>query len=97
MPVMFCATQPAMFEICHASGSAVATVPSGTRPARHARIATVATPTIIAAFITARLTLQSVMRRSCAWNVSVCSSTESRTKASSSRAVANSLTVRMLV
>ena len=97
MPVMFCATQPAMLEICQASGSAVATVASGTRPARQARMATAPTPTTIAALISASARLHRVISRSWRWKVSVCSSTASRTKASSSRARANSLTVRMLV
>ena len=97
MPVMFCATQPAMLEICQASGSAVATVPIGTRPARQARIASVPVAVTISAFITASVTLHRVTRRSWRRNAAVCSSTASRTKASSSRERANSFTVRMLV
>ncbi len=97
MPVMFCATQPAMLEICHASGSAVATVPTGTRPARQASIASSPVPTTMVAFIKASVTLHSVISRNWRWNAPVCWSMASRTKASSSVERANSLTVRMLV
>ncbi len=66
-------------------------------PPRHSMIARAPVPTIKSAFISDSDSDHSVPRRCCARQVSVCSSTALRTNSSSSRARANSLTVRMLV
>ena len=62
--VTFCATQPAMLEICQASGSAIATVPTPTRPEDQSRTATVPVPTTMQAFIAARMQTKAVSIRS---------------------------------
>ena len=50
------ATQPAILVICQASGSAIATAPTGMRPPLHSQIASDAVPTISDAFITDSIT-----------------------------------------
>ncbi len=97
MPVTFCATQPAICVICHASGSAIATAPMSIVPRVHSQIAAVAVAVTMVAFITVSVSVNAVVSRSWRMNVPVCWSTASRTCASSSRAVANSFTVRMFV
>ena len=91
------ATQPAVLVICHASAIAVATSPTAMRPCDHKVIASAAMPTSSTAFIAVSDRISVEIIRVCARNAAVCSSTDSRTKASSSRGLANSLTVRMLV
>jgi len=95
--VTLVATQPAMLVICHASGNAIATAPTSMRPAIQSQIAVLPVPTTRLAFITASVTLNSVVMRTWRREVAVCSSIASRTKSSSSFARAKSLTVRMLV
>ena len=92
-----CASTPDMLLICHAIGIAVATVPTSMCPVAHNPIASAPVPTINSAFIPCRHRPHHVPMRCCARQVSVCSSTASRTNASSSRERANSLTVRILV
>ena len=95
--VTFCATHPAMLETCQASGSAVASAPTPIRPSVQSHTPIAPVPTSKAALKIESVMPNCVMMRSCWRNASVCSSTEARTKASSSRGRANSFTVRMFV
>jgi hypothetical protein len=95
--VTFCATQPAMLAICQVSGSAMAMMPTLICPPDHSHSATAPVLTTIVALSVASDVPNRVIRRNCLRNAAVCSSTVSRTKASSSRGRAKSLTVRMLV
>ena len=70
--VTFCATQPATFEICQVSGTAIATSPTESAPMLQSQSAIAAVPTTIAALSTARVRPKPVMKRSWARNVSVC-------------------------
>ncbi len=97
MPVTFWATHPAICEICQASGSAMATVPTATRPCSHSVTAIAPIAATWSAFSIAKVTVKPVVRRNWRRNAAVCSSTDSRTNWSSSAALANNLTVRMLV
>jgi len=90
-------TQPATFEICQTSGSAVATVPAPIVPSAHSHSPIVAVPASSAEFSSASTTMNAVVVRMCAAIASWCSSIASRTQASSSTSRENSLTVRMLV
>ena len=58
------ATQPAMFTICQASGSAIATVPTSTLPCVHSRSASPPVPVTIIALSVDRLRPNSVLSRS---------------------------------
>ncbi len=69
--VTFCATQPAMLEICQASGSAVASPPTPIRPAVHSHTPIAPVPTSKAALSTESVMPNSVMRRNCMRNASV--------------------------
>ena len=75
----------------------MATTSMPTFPARHSRIEAVAMAVTCTAFIVASDTVKPVVSRSCRLKAPVWSSTASCTKRSSSRAEANSFTVRMLV
>ena len=97
MPVTSQLTQPATLAICQASGSAVATTPALTSPCPQSVMPMPAVPTSSSAFIVERMAMNRVMSRMWAASAPVCSSIASRTYASSSRARANSFTVRMFV
>ena len=97
MPVTSQLTQPATLAICHASGSAVATMPAVARSRLHSTMPMPAVPTSSIAFMVASMPMNLVMSRMCAAMACACSSIISRTYASSSRARAKSFTVRMLV
>ena len=83
--------------ICQASGSAVATMPALTRPCPQSVMPMPAVLTSSNAFIVDSTAMNRVMSRIWAEIAPVCSSTTSRTYASSSRARAKSFTVRMFV
>ncbi len=95
--VTFWATQPARAVICHAIGKAIATVPTAMRPSLQSHTATAPVPTISTAFNSVCVTAKPVISRNWRRKAAVCSSTASRTNASSSRARANSFTVRIFV
>jgi hypothetical protein len=97
MPVTSQLTQPETLEICQASGSAVATTPALTAPRLQRTMPMADVATSSSAFIAASVSMKRVMSRMCAAIAPVCCSITSRTYASSSRARAKSLTVRMLV
>ena len=67
------------------------------RPSDQSVTASAAMPTSRTAFMAVSDRISVEIIRVCARNAAVCSSTDSRTNASSSRGLANSLTVRMLV
>jgi hypothetical protein len=79
MPVTCQATQPEMLTICQASGSAIATVPTETCPRVHNNSASAPVPVTIRALSDDNASPSSVLSRSDAWNLPVCSSTASRT------------------
>ena len=91
------ATQPEMFTICQAMGSAVATTPSPISPRVQSQIDSAAIPVISSAFSEDSNSPFSVTMRVWRWKRSVSWFSPSPTKSSSSRARAKSFTVRMLV
>ncbi|MNC91047.1 hypothetical protein D3C83_72350 [compost metagenome] len=79
IPVASQLTQPAMLEICHASGSAVATTPAPMVPSAHSQMPIAAVPVSSIAFITASANMNFEMSCMCAASAPWCSSTISRT------------------
>ena len=79
MAVTCQATQPETLTICQASGSAIATVPTETCPRVHSDSASAPVPVTIKALSDDSASPSSVLRRSDAWNLPLCSSIASRT------------------
>src|SRR3954469_18303775 len=90
-------TQPAAFAVCHASGRAVATTPALMLPCAHRYTPIAAVQTRSAAFSAVSPIWKRVMTPMCAFIAFWCTSTDSRTYASSSARRAKSFTVWMLV
>ncbi len=90
-------TQPAAFAVCHASGSAVATIAALTAPCAQSVRPIAAVPTSSAAFSSVSQIRNLVIIAVCAAIASWWWSIASRTYASSSASRANSFTVRMFV
>ena len=97
MPVTSQLTQPATLAICQAIGNAVATSPALTWPTLHNTMPMLAVLTSSSAFSVDSVAMKRVVSRMWAAIAAVCWTITSRTYSSSSRARANSLTVRMLV
>ena len=97
MPVTSQLTHPDTLAICHASGSAVATTRAPMMSWLHRTMPMADVDTSKSAFITDSVNMKRVIRRMCAAMAPVWSSITSRTYASSSRARAKSLTVRIFV
>ncbi len=91
------ATQPAPLAHWKASGSAVATAATPMLPCAQSHTANAPVPPSSRAFMVASVPLMPVTPRASRRLAAVCASTASRTKASSSCARANNLTVRMFV
>ena len=90
-------TQPAILATCQASGNAIATVSTPTRPLIHSQTLNPAVATTMQALVVCSVSTQIVTSRDWPRNAPVCSSIVSATKAASSRASANTFTVRMFV